>query len=87
LTEFHHPDKAYYIFGPEDGTIQQDVLDRSDSVIYVPTIGCLNLAATVNVVLYDRLAKSDSNIANDELIRQSRDVNNNRKVKKGSRPL
>jgi tRNA(Leu) C34 or U34 (ribose-2'-O)-methylase TrmL len=83
LTEFQHPDKAYYIFGPEDGTIQQGVLDRSDSVIYVPTIGCLNLAATVNVVLYDRLAKSDSNIANDELIRQSRDVNNNRKLKKG----
>jgi tRNA(Leu) C34 or U34 (ribose-2'-O)-methylase TrmL len=26
-------------------------------VVYVPTIGCMNLAATVNVVLYDRLAK------------------------------
>jgi tRNA(Leu) C34 or U34 (ribose-2'-O)-methylase TrmL len=26
--------------------------------VYIPTVGCMNLAATVNVVLYDRLAKS-----------------------------
>jgi len=27
-------------------------------VVYIPTVGCMNLAATVNVVLYDRLAKA-----------------------------
>jgi tRNA(Leu) C34 or U34 (ribose-2'-O)-methylase TrmL len=26
-------------------------------VIYIPTRYCMNLAATVNVVLYDRMAK------------------------------
>lgn len=26
-------------------------------IIYVPTNGCMNLAATVNVILYDRMAK------------------------------
>jgi tRNA(Leu) C34 or U34 (ribose-2'-O)-methylase TrmL len=26
-------------------------------VVYIPTTGCMNLAATVNVVLYDRLSK------------------------------
>jgi tRNA(Leu) C34 or U34 (ribose-2'-O)-methylase TrmL len=26
-------------------------------VVYVPTQGCMNLAASVNVILYDRLAK------------------------------
>jgi tRNA(Leu) C34 or U34 (ribose-2'-O)-methylase TrmL len=26
--------------------------------VYIPTVGCMNLAATVNVVLYDRLAKA-----------------------------
>jgi tRNA(Leu) C34 or U34 (ribose-2'-O)-methylase TrmL len=26
-------------------------------VVYIPTTGCMNLAATVNVVLYDRMAK------------------------------
>lgn len=77
LPEFQHPDKAFYIFGPEDGTIGQEVVDVADAVVYVPTIGCMNLAATVNVLLYDRLAKSDLSFANDELIRQSRDRNNN----------
>ena len=81
LPEFRHPDNALYIFGPEDGTLSQDVVDRAEAVVYVPTTGCLNLAATVNVVLYDRLAKSGSAIAHDELIRQSRDTNNTVKVK------
>jgi len=81
LPEYHHPDNAMYIFGPEDGTISQDVIDKADAVVYVPTIGCMNLAATVNVVLYDRLAKSDLSMADDALIRQSRDTNNHVKVK------
>lgn len=81
LPEFQHPDNVIYIFGPEDGTISQDVIDRADEVVYVPTIGCMNLAATVNVVLYDRLAKSDLSFGGDDLIRQSRDTNNRVKVK------
>jgi len=82
LPEFVHPDKAIYIFGPEDGTIEQKVVDKAHAVVYVPTVGCMNLAATVNVLLYDRLAKSANNIASDELIRKSRDINNHVKVKK-----
>jgi hypothetical protein len=35
----------------------------------------MNLAATANVVLYDRMAKSDY-AAGDELIKNSRDNNN-----------
>lgn len=81
LPEFQHPDNAYYLFGPEDGTLDQEMIDKADAVVYVPTIGCMNLAATVNVVLYDRLAKSAQAIEHDELIRQSRDTNNNLKVK------
>ena len=81
LPEYQHPERAFYLFGPEDGTITQAVIDRADAVIYVPTKGCMNLAATVNVVLYDRSAKSALTIANDRLIRQSRDTNNNVKVK------
>jgi tRNA(Leu) C34 or U34 (ribose-2'-O)-methylase TrmL len=82
LPEYQHPDRAFYIFGPEDGTISQQVIDKADAVVYVPTIGCMNLAATVNVVLYDRISKSSLTVANDELIRQSRDTNNNVKVRK-----
>ena len=82
LPEFEHPDKAIYIFGPEDGTISQQVIDRADAVVYVPTVGCMNLAASVNVLLYDRLAKSAATVTGDELIRTSRDTNNRVRVKR-----
>lgn len=80
LPEFVHPENAIYIFGPEDGTISQAVINRADAVVYVPTVGCMNLAASVNVLLYDRLAKSSDMIANDALIRRSRDTNNTVRV-------
>jgi len=80
LPEFEHPDHALYVFGPEDGSISQAIVDAADSVVYIPTIGCMNLAATVNVVLYDRLAKSRVTHARDERIRNSRDINNRLKV-------
>ena len=80
LTEYQHPQNAFYIFGPEDGTIDQAVINRADAVVYVPTEGCMNLAATVNVVLYDRLAKSAQQFEDNTLIRQSRDTNNTVKV-------
>ncbi|PVZ68403.1 RNA methyltransferase [Pelagibaculum spongiae] len=82
LPEFEHPENAFYVFGPEDGSLEQAVVDRADAVVYIPTIGCMNLAATVNVLLYDRMAKSYQQQANnpldqgDQLIRQSRDTNN-----------
>lgn len=83
LPEFQHPENAFYIFGPEDSSISQDIIDRADAVVYIPTAGCMNLAATVNVVLYDRLSKSSSvstESDNNALIRQSRDINNLLKV-------
>ena len=80
LPEFEHPENALYIFGPEDGTIAQEVINSAYAVVYVPTIGCMNLAASVNVLLYDRLAKSKHMVAGDELIKSSRDTNNTVKV-------
>ncbi len=81
LPDFQHPDNAYYIFGPEDGTISQNVIDKADAVVYVPTNGCMNLAATVNVVLYDRLSKSGEDFDSRAYVLQNRDTNNNVKVK------
>ena len=81
LPEYEHPDNAFYIFGPEDGTISQDVINRVDDVIYVPTVGCMNLAATVSVLLYDRFTKSFQGCEGNALIRESRDTNNNLKVR------
>jgi len=81
LPEFQHPENALYIFGPEDGSIPQDVIDKSHAVVYVPTIGCMNLAASVNVLLYDRLVKNKNYDVSVDLIKKSRDTNNKTKVK------
>jgi hypothetical protein len=58
LMAYQHPERAFYIFGPEDSTLGAPHLSWCRDVIYVPTNGCMNLAACVNVVLYDRMAKA-----------------------------
>jgi len=58
LTTFSHPERALYVFGSEDGTLGSRITGRAQHVVYVPTRCCMNLAATVNVVLYDRMVKS-----------------------------
>lgn len=58
LFDFKHPKRAFYIFGPEDGSVPGHVRDWCRYVVQIPGLSsCLNLAATVNVVLYDRLMK------------------------------
>ncbi len=58
LPSYQHPACAFYIFGPEDGTLGAKVLDWCRDRVMIPTVGCMNLAATVNVVLYDRVSKA-----------------------------
>lgn len=58
LPGYVHPERAFYVFGPEDGTLGPSVLSWCRDVVYVPTGVCMNLAATANVVLYDRMAKA-----------------------------
>ncbi|MDE1241268.1 RNA methyltransferase [Vibrio aestuarianus] len=82
LPEFIHPDKAIYVFGPEDGSIPQAIVNKASDVVYVPTIGCMNLAASVNVLLYDRLAKANLDINHSERIINSRDVKNRLKFQR-----
>lgn len=81
LPLFEHPKDALYIFGPEDGSLSQSIVDQCQHIVYIPTVGCMNLAATVNVLLYDRLAKSPAMPSGDQLICDSRDTNNRTKVK------
>ena len=57
LWNFDHPDRAVYVFGPEDGSIEHSVLAQCRSVVCIPSRFCLNLAAAVNIVLYDRMCK------------------------------
>ena len=80
LPEYEHPENALYIFGPEDGSIDQAIIDKADDVVYMPTVGCMNLSASVNVLLYDRLAKTGNYEASNQLIRDNRDTNNRLKI-------
>lgn len=82
LMQFTHPQNAFYVFGPEDGSLSKEVVNWCQHVVYIPTTGCLNLSATVNVVLYDRLSKSSEVDLSLDLIRASRDNNNRLKVNK-----
>lgn len=66
LPEYKHPERAFYIFGGEDCTLGHRIIDKCRDVVYVPMRGCMNLAASVNVVLYDRMAKSNNRGENDD---------------------
>lgn len=65
LPEFAHPRDAFYLFGPEDGSIPPRIVDRCRHVVRIPMAhpapgACLNLAAAVNIVLYDRCVRMPS---------------------------
>lgn len=64
IVDFKHPKNAFYIFGPEDGTLGEKITAHCAHKIYIPTHFCMNLAASVNVVLYDRTSKLG--LANDK---------------------
>lgn len=70
LNEYKHPERAFYIFGAEDATLGNRITRWCRDIVYVPTNRCMNLAATVNVVLYDRLAKQRAQLEALETIRE-----------------
>jgi len=83
LAEFNHPDRACYLFGPEDGSLSQQLINAADHVVFIPTHGCLNMAASVNVVLYDRAMKRAPRLnasQYNEMVRSNRDCRNNLKA-------
>lgn len=57
LPTFEHPEKALYVFGPEDGGLESKVLWHCHRFVAIPSRHCLNLAAAVYTVLYDRQTK------------------------------
>lgn len=59
LVDFIHPTNAVYVFGPEDSSLGRGVLGECHRFVSIPTYirSPLNLAAAVNVVLYDRMMK------------------------------
>jgi tRNA(Leu) C34 or U34 (ribose-2'-O)-methylase TrmL len=54
LTTFVHPENAAYIFGPEDGGVNQIYRRLCHRFVHLPTHHCLNLSQAVNLVLGHR---------------------------------
>lgn len=61
LPDFEHPEKALYVFGPEDGSLGKVELMHCHRFVVIPTEYCVNLAAAVYLVLYDRMVKRRGN--------------------------
>jgi tRNA(Leu) C34 or U34 (ribose-2'-O)-methylase TrmL len=72
LPKFEHPEKALYIFGPEDGSIPQSVLKECHRFVVIPTKHCVNLAAAVYLVLYDRQMKLSPNLTITDCLAERR---------------
>jgi tRNA(Leu) C34 or U34 (ribose-2'-O)-methylase TrmL len=58
LPGFVHPERAVYILGPEDGTLPEDIMQRTCATVRIPGRFCLNLAAAGAIVMYDRASKN-----------------------------
>jgi tRNA(Leu) C34 or U34 (ribose-2'-O)-methylase TrmL len=58
LPAFRHPERALYVLGPEDGSLNKAMLDACDGVVEIPTQFCLNVATAGALVIYDRVAKA-----------------------------
>ncbi|KKL80950.1 hypothetical protein LCGC14_1999610 [marine sediment metagenome] len=56
---FAHPERAVYLLGKEDGSLPENVIDKSFGVIKIPTLYCLNVAVAGSIVLYDRFNKME----------------------------
>lgn len=57
LVEFEHPERALYVFGPEDGSVPQVYKRFCHRFVFIPSAHCLNLSTAIATVLYDRRAK------------------------------
>jgi len=57
LRYFNHPRNALYVFGPENGSIGEDLMVKTKNHVKIASRLCLNLSQSVCCVLYDRQLK------------------------------
>ncbi|MHA2427137.1 MAG: TrmH family RNA methyltransferase [Candidatus Hermodarchaeia archaeon] len=72
LQSFVHPKKALYVFGPEDGSLSATHLSRCHRFVVIPTRHCVNLAAAVYIILYDRFMKEFPNATIHDMLNEPR---------------
>jgi tRNA C32,U32 (ribose-2'-O)-methylase TrmJ len=52
-----HGDRVVYVFGPEDGKLQEPTAALCDVIVEIPAFHSLNLATAVSTVMWDRTYK------------------------------
>ena len=52
IIDYKHPERAFYIFGAEDMTLGSETTSWCRETIYIPTNRCMNLAATVKLMVF-----------------------------------
>jgi tRNA(Leu) C34 or U34 (ribose-2'-O)-methylase TrmL len=57
LNDFIHPERAVYMFGPEDGSIPQVYRALAHRFIKIPAYHCFNLSVAVGIVLGHRICQ------------------------------
>ena len=57
LEIFGHSPAGVYVFGPEEGSVPARLIVEYGPPLRIPTVGCLDLAAAVAIILYDRASK------------------------------
>jgi tRNA G18 (ribose-2'-O)-methylase SpoU len=56
LERFKHPEKAVYVFGPEDGSLSEEIVKRCAQTVMLPTKGCAKIShAVFGTLLHRRL--------------------------------
>lgn len=65
LQDFHHPDRAAYLLGSEIHGLPEVVLNACHRKVKLPGSHSLNVASTGSIVMYDRLAKTQTSSISD----------------------
>jgi len=70
LWDFEHPKQATYFFGPEDGSLPEEVLKKCQYKVSILTNICLNLAVAFGIVMNDRSMKNER-AGNKDLLKKT----------------
>ena len=54
LPSFTHPEQAAYILGPEAGELSEEIIERCDHLVKIPTKFCVNIGVAGAILMYDR---------------------------------
>ena len=54
LPSFRHPSQCAYVLGPERGNLSDEMVEKCEFVLKIPTSFCINVSLAAGLVMYDR---------------------------------